>query len=206
MTAPSIHALGDRALASILRLDAEAGARASAWLSPLVLDVHVTTIDVHVTTVFSGDEIRIADAKEREQLTVDVELQGPPGALLRLALAPDDETLITTGEVRLHGDAAKLQALRRWLRSIDLDWEEWLATHFGDIVAHQMGNLVREVRRWAQHAHQDVTADISDYLVSEAEVAPPKWDVERWASAVDELRDDVARLEQRVERLRRAGS
>jgi ubiquinone biosynthesis accessory factor UbiJ len=194
----SANRLVNSALAALLRLDGDAFARSARWLAPLVLKVHVSGINLTVVLEFVADEIRVVPAAEGDELAADIELAGPPAALLRLAANPDDESLLSNADVKLTGDAGKLQALRRWMRSLDLDWEEWLASHVGDIAAHQIGNMARSTHRWATQTGRDLSADVSDYLLAEAEIVPPKWVVHEWTVAVDRLRDDVARLEQRL--------
>ena len=52
-------------------------------------------------------------------------------------------------------------------------------------------------------AGTSLLADVSEYLRYEAALTPRRVDAERFAHAVDDLRDDVERLEARVRRLER---
>ena len=59
----------------------------------------------------------------------------------------------------------------------------------------------------AARARSSFERDVGEYLVEESALAPSRAEVDEFATRVDDLRDDVARLEKRVQRLaaRRAG-
>lgn len=134
---------------------------------------------------------------------VDVEVSGPPFSLIGLLRGQDDVEQLGSGVVRVRGDAGRLQALRRALGRLDVDWEELLAGQLGDVVAHQAGNLARDAQRWWRRAAGDLREDLRDYLTEESAHLPRAVSVQSFLVEVDRLRDDVERLEQRIARLTR---
>ena len=135
----------------------------------------------------------------------DVTLRGAPLSLLRFALAGDREreALLLGGEVGLRGDVALATRLQRIAARMDLDPEEALARRIGDVPAHEIVRGARGLGGWMRDAGAALLADVSEYLHHEAALTPRREDVERFARAVDDLRDDVERLEARIAGLER---
>jgi len=103
--------------------------------------------------------------------------------------------------VRLSGAADVAEALAFVFRNLRWDVEEDLARWVGDIPAHR---LVRLGRRFAgelgESAHR-LAANIAEYASYESGLLADKDDIAAFATAVDILRDDLARLEKRIQRL-----
>jgi ubiquinone biosynthesis accessory factor UbiJ len=72
----------------------------------------------------------------------------------------------------------------------------------GDPFAHQVGNRVRAAGRWGQKT-RDPDHGLQEYLQEEAGLLPTRYEIEAFLSQVDILRDDVERVEARIERLTR---
>ena len=90
------------------------------------------------------------------------------------------------------------------LASFDIDWEELLSQYLGDIAAHQIGNVVRDVSGWAEEARHTLAQDTVEYLRNEAAILVETREIAEFVDAVDALRSDVDRLEARLQRIARA--
>lgn len=99
------------------------------------------------------------------------------------------------------GDPALLATLDRVFRQLDWDVEADLAPWVGDAAAHRLHALGRDALAGLAHAASGLGHSASEYLVEEAEVMARAVDVARFNRGVDELADDVARLEARLRRL-----
>ena len=86
---------------------------------------------------------------------------------------------------------------------MDIDIEEAIAQRVGDIPAHEFMRGMRGLGGWMRAVGAALLADVSEYLRYEAAMTPRAEEVERFAHAVDEIRDDVERLEARIGRLER---
>lgn len=156
------------------------------------LMLHFVAEGVVVRRPRSGDEPDTPGA--------DVQVRGTPLALARLAReGGTDPTL--GGQVRIHGDIDVAQRLSRALASLEVDWEELLSRLTGDVAAHQIGRAVRGAGSFAERARSGFERDLGDYLSEEAALTPRRDELERFGAEVDVVRDDVERLEQRVQRL-----
>ncbi len=131
----------------------------------------------------------------------DTVLSGRPLALLQLAQHSDASSLLFKGEVRIHGDIELGQRFKAILQHAQIDAEELLAKVSGDVIAHQAGVLWRECQRWWQGSRARLAQDVVDYLQYEQQAIPQREHVNRFTTGVETLRDDVARLAARIERL-----
>ena len=135
----------------------------------------------------------------------DVVVTGSLLSLARLA-GPDGNSAIRDGAVDLTGDAALAQQFQTLLRYGRPDFEEELSGAVGDVVAHTVGEFARSVGRWGKEARSTLRQNVSEYLQEERKVVPSRYETEGLRKNVETLRDDVARLEARLNRLDAARS
>jgi ubiquinone biosynthesis protein UbiJ len=107
-------------------------------------------------------------------------------------------------EVAVTGDAAFAAALHGVLQALRWDVEEDLSLVVGDVAARRIVAWGEALRAWQRAAADSLAANIAEYLVEERAVLMSRSEVADWAGEVDRLRDDVERLDKRVDRLRRS--
>lgn len=132
----------------------------------------------------------------------DTTLQGSVLAISRLGAADEGQGAFFSGEVELLGDVEKGERFKRLLRLTRPDWEEALSRFAGDGPAHGLSWLTRSLRQGITRGLKSVGLNIAEYLQYERRTLVEPEAVANWAEEVDRLRDDVARLEARVRRLR----
>lgn len=135
----------------------------------------------------------------------DVTLRGTLPAFVRLAAGGSAAELMATTELTIEGDLDLGRRFQRFLAGIHIDWEEQAARVIGDIAAHKLGNVARDLAAWRRHATQALSADITEYLQEESRVLAPSTRVDTFLRAVDQLRADADRLEARVRQLQVRG-
>jgi ubiquinone biosynthesis protein UbiJ len=133
---------------------------------------------------------------------VDTTLRGAPFAMLRMGTGRTGEGMFRGG-VEIDGDVELGTQFQHIFERLDIDWEEHLSRLTGDIVAHQLGNTVRNLLAWGERSADHLGEDIADYLQEERDVLPVDWEVEGFIEGVDTLRSDVDRIAARVKRLQR---
>lgn len=132
---------------------------------------------------------------------VDVHISGAPVTLLGILLWQGEATLSNNPEVTISGEMNLAQQLLQLLKRLDIDWEEQLAQRLGDFPAHKLGTLFRQCQTYANTRFDNLQLNISEYLQEETRHLPSRAEMETFLNAVDTLRDDMERLEQRVQRL-----
>lgn len=118
-----------------------------------------------------------------------------PGLMLRLA-ARDERAW---REIDISGDTDLASAIHHVARNLRWDAEEDLSRVFGDVAAHRMAQAGRTLQRWGAQAADNTARTFAEYWTEEQPLIASAHDLEEFSRAVDQLRDDTARLEKRLE-------
>ncbi|MCF8177393.1 MAG: hypothetical protein K9J74_02705 [Sulfuritalea sp.] len=102
---------------------------------------------------------------------------------------------------RIEGSAEFAEALGFVIRNLRWDAEEDLSKVVGDIAAHRIMTGTREFAGWQKQAAQNFAENLAEYFTEEQPLIARQADVEEFSAEIDRLRDDVARLEKRLQRL-----
>jgi len=192
----------EAALNRYLALDPE-GARGLAPLYGRIIGIEIQGLGAQVTLVPGPDRVQVFGVYDA---TPDCLIRGAPLALLRMMTAEQKDAEISKGAVEIEGDSTIAHDLAKALGGLDVDWEEQLARLVGDPIAHPVGQGVRGLAQWGRRSADVLTADLREYLEEEARLLPTRYELSDFLAQVDALRDDVERLEARVQRLAPAGS
>lgn len=133
----------------------------------------------------------------------DTTIRGSPLALLRMSSTTPGEGLFS-GEVTIDGDVETGQKLQKILHSLDIDWEEHISRITGDVVAHQIGNTMRDIAAFGRNALTTFGLNLGEFLQEERQVLPVYAQVAAFVDDVDALRAAADRLEARIKRLHHA--
>ena len=131
--------------------------------------------------------------------TANVTIRITPGLGLRLA-ARDPSVW---NDIPVEGEAALAASLQHVARNLRWDVEEDLSKVMGDIAAHRVVESGRKLHDWGRQSVENVARSFSEYWTHEAPLVTSRHEVEQFVREVDALRDDLARLEKRIEGLGR---
>ncbi len=130
-------------------------------------------------------------------------LRGSPLALTRLGMAQEqgiDE--LFSGQISIHGDIELGRRFGKILGALEIDWEEQLATHVGDFVAHDIVSGIRCIADQGRRTAESLGQSLAHYIQAEAKLLPERREIEEFVARVDALREDFDRLQARIDRLR----
>jgi len=130
----------------------------------------------------------------------DVVITGSIITLARMA-GQSGEAAIRDGSLDLTGDAETAKEFQQLLAFAKPDVEEELSGIVGDVTAHRLGEIARSVGRWGRDARSTMGDNIREYLQEESRDAPSRYELDAFSSNVSTLRDDVDRVEARLNRL-----
>jgi ubiquinone biosynthesis protein UbiJ len=126
----------------------------------------------------------------------------PPSLLPRLAL--HDER--AHADIRNEGDAAMLAEIFFLFGNLRWDAAEDLSRVTGDVAAERIVQAVQGGRQQLHDAALNLSQAAAEYLTEEHPLLVKPAQVAGFVQQVDTLRDDIARLEQRVARLKSSGN
>jgi len=142
----------------------------------------------------TGETLRVT----RDSATAaEAELVGGPLSLMGLVgNAPED--ILQRGDVKIRGDAQLAQKFRELALLLRPDVEEELSQVIGDVPAHQIGRFTRAAFGWGQNAAQTTVRNVAEYLAHESQHLVPRAEGDQLLKGVDTLREDVDRIEARI--------
>ncbi|HAI97398.1 MAG TPA: sterol-binding protein, partial [Methylococcaceae bacterium] len=157
-----------------------------------VVALHFQQLDFSLFIVITADGLDIRDVFESE---VDTTISGSPWALAVMGLSESSTSSLFSGDVVIQGDTELGSQFQTFLENIEVDWEEPLSTITGDVVANQLGNVVRDLSVWVQETTKTNGLNVSEYFREEQRMLPSRFEVNKFKRSIDELRLSVDRLE-----------
>jgi ubiquinone biosynthesis accessory factor UbiJ len=129
--------------------------------------------------------------------TPDVEIALPAEAPLA-ALQGADAAM---KRAHINGSVEFADTLGFVLRHLSWDVEEDLSRVVGDVAAHRIAETLRTLTAWQKQAARNLAENAAEYLRDETGMLPAPQEIAVFSTEVDRLRDDLARLEKRLQRL-----
>lgn len=191
----TIERLAQRAVNRTLRLDPDARRRFGELDGKTIL-IEIAAQGAPLRIYMSPTTDGISVQREHDRVP-DVTISGTLSTFLRQwRSGPGVSDALT-----IRGDIELGQRFQRALSAFDPDWEEGIAGALGDVPAHQLARFARAARTWVRRAAATLGRDGAEYLEEEALILAKRERVADFLRAVDELRADADRLEQRLRRL-----
>jgi len=147
---------------------------------------------------FHGGGVRVLTDEAPEP---DVSVRGSLATLMRLAWTVSRSDSGIPQGLTVDGDTELLRRFNRLLAQVGFDPEEFAARFVGDAAAHRLHQGLQTLFGWGKRSADTLALDTAEYLREETRDLARAGDVADWADAVDDLRDGVARLEARLQRL-----
>ena len=144
----------------------------------------------------TGNSLRVTCGN----LPADAEVIGGPLSLLALGGSTADAA--ARGEVEVRGDAELAQKFHELARLLKPDPEEELSVLIGDVAAHRLGRLARGALDWSRNAAATLLQDAGEYFSHERGDLVSRQEGEQFLRGVDALREDLDRIDARLELLR----
>ena len=168
-----------------------------AALQGKVIAFELTDLDLTLYLFPHTEGIQVKYLYEGKADTI---LQGDTLAFVNMSLGDATESFFS-GEVRIKGDIELGQHFKRILDQLDLDWEEWLSSFTGDLVAFKTGSIIRSFNSWGKDVINILELDAREYIQDEGQLSPHSIELEDLGKNISQLRDDTARLEARLSRI-----
>lgn len=131
----------------------------------------------------------------------DTMIRGKLFNLIRAGAGKASTRALFNEGITISGDTRTGEAFRDVLKELDIDWEEQLSAVLGNRIAPPLTHQFKKFLKASKESLRSLRGNISEYLHYESQQLPPKQAVETFMAEVDLLRNDVDRLEARINRL-----
>ncbi|MBA2648366.1 MAG: SCP2 sterol-binding domain-containing protein [Legionella sp.] len=160
-----------------------------------VLKMIIAPLDVSFYIQFA-DEIVLLDTFDG---LVDTTIQSTPIGLIRLSLLPASQARsLFNKDIRISGNIELGQQVKKLFDELDIDWEGHLAHFTGDVVAYQIGSLMRKGLAFKKQIDTSMRLNMTEYLQEELRILPSEMELEDFFNDVDTLVLDTERLEAHI--------
>lgn len=193
--APLLRLL-ESALNRVLALDSSA-AQALLALEGKSVALRLKPWPAPVQIAVSGGRLVASDSA-----APDLAITASPGALLALA-AERGGFQLPAGRVDISGDADLARRIQKLLAGLDPDWDRPFAQFFGEVAGHQIAKGLRGALGWGRATAKAMLLNSTEYLREESRDLIAPGELADFIDDVDRTRDDVERLEARIERVAR---
>ncbi|WP_216027007.1 SCP2 domain-containing protein [Aestuariibacter sp. A3R04] len=109
--------------------------------------------------------------------------------------------LIQEGKLTVEGELAVAQQASGLFQGLSIDWEEVVSQYTGDVVAHTLFASANRVHQTMLSVVNNAKAGLGNALTEEKQIAAPALAVTHFCDQVSDLRDDVERLQAKLNKL-----
>lgn len=193
----SLKAL-EKAINYALSLDRESCIKLKD-LEDKVIELIITPLNVHFFIQFKQLEMRLLSSYSEKPDTI---IHSSPLGLIRLSFLPTSKARsLFNDKIRLSGDVELGQQVKQLFDELDIDWEGHLALFTGDVVAYQLGKIVKKGISLKNNLSNGFKNNLVDYIQTESRLLPAKEEVLDFFNDLDELQLDVERFEARLNKM-----
>ena len=187
----------ENAINGLLALD-ENSRQNAAPLSGKTLKIELSDLNLSFFLSISGrQDILIMSYGENP----DVVIRASSINLAKMSTLEDANRMVLNQDVNISGDVATVSKVQEFFASVHIDWEEHLSRLTGDLIAHKISSGLRAGASWLRNSVKSLSSDISEYARYEAEWMPDSHESDGFIKQVNQLRNDVDRLEAKMKRL-----
>lgn len=187
-----------KAINQALSLDDTRTAKIQA-LHGKVLEIIISPLNVHFFIRFMDRELQLLPSHNEPPQTI---IHSSPLGLIRLSVLPASKVRsLFNDAIKISGDVALGQDVKRLFDELDIDWEGHLAHFTGDVVAHQIGSFVRKGLSFKQQINASMRQNITAYVQDEQRLFPSREETNDFFNDVDEVSLRVERLTAHINQL-----
>lgn len=170
-----------------------------AALSGKTLEIVIAPLNANFFMQFSTNELLLLARFDGHPDTI---IHSNPIGLIRLSILPASKARsLFNDKIRMSGDIELGQKVKQIFDELDIDWEGHLAHFTGDVVAYQIGSLVRRGLSFGKSLDRSMRESMSEYIQEELKILPARNELESFYREVDQLALDTERLQAHINHL-----
>ena len=109
-------------------------------------------------------------------------------------------------KLEIAGNGDKAMGLLSFIAGLNLDWERYMAEYIGDGLANIAAKIFNSGVDVLSSVAKNTSYNVADFLTDEIAMVPMQAEVDDFCAGVTTARDDVARLEARMQSLLAEGN
>ncbi|MGQ3889636.1 ubiquinone biosynthesis accessory factor UbiJ [Legionella sp. CNM-1927-20] len=161
-----------------------------------VIEIIIAPLNVNFFITFKEEQLCLL---ERVTNAPDTIIHSNPLGLIRLSFLPASKARsLFNDKMRVSGDIELGLAIKRLFDEMDIDWEGHLAQFTGDVIAYQLGSMIRRGVEFKRQLSASLQNNMTDYLQEELRLFPTHEEVENFFTDIDHLVLDVERLHAQI--------
>ena len=132
----------------------------------------------------------------------DVQISGSLISFTNL-LRDNSSDALRDGSIGINGDVAVAQKFQKLFEMIKPDIEEELSHIVGDVMANNIVKFSKKTGDWMLNTRDILQENIKEYLQEEIKLMPSKYEFNFFSKEVSKIRDDIERLEKKINEFQR---
>jgi ubiquinone biosynthesis protein UbiJ len=159
------------------------------------IEIKVTDAPIHFYVLPHNRGIQLQSYYEGP---VDTLFSGNLQQFRRMLIADDKTSQLFGNSIEITGDIKLASKLQRILANTQIDWQGLTANITGDLIAHQLAELVNTGNAQMKRTQQSLGLNITEYLQEEIHMLPSGIEVTGFIQDVDETNRATQRLDARL--------
>lgn len=161
------------------------------------LDITDWRLEFFIIPNHNGIELRAKISGE-----ADTVITGKLNNLIQISLSKDKKSAMRQHNIQFSGDAHTGIAMQQILSHVDIDWEEHLSRLVGDTSATLISKSINTALNLGRSILDSIKRNTEEYIHHEARLCPKREDLEFFYHDISTLRNDVDRLEAKLNLIR----
>ena len=187
----------------LIKINSQIATRTSAkkiseQLEGKILSIHIKNTSRFFNVIMNSNELNSHTITEN----YDVQISGSLISFAKL-LRNNSSDALRDGTISINGDVAVAQKFQKLFAMIKPDIEEELSHVVGDIMANNIVKVSKKTGDWIQNTRDILQENIKEYLQEEIKLMPSKYEFNLFSKEVSKIRDDIERLEKKINEFQR---
>lgn len=187
----------NRAINKLISYDPKAAKKLNT-LSGKAIRIVIEPIKLSFELVIEQDTIQVCQDAGRP---VDTTISGKPSALFAMST---NQHVPGLDGVQIQGDASSGQFVVDFLKQLQPDWEDAWCDLLGEGPGYQVSQFLQSMKANSSRLFSSLRRNTREYLLEENRELISNEEMDDFLDAVDDLRADVARIEQRITQLKQS--
>lgn len=158
--------------------------------------IEISNLNIEIWCLVNNTQIKLSLMPCDKEASV--KLIGTSSDYIKALLSKSKNPMDKFKGINISGELETAQILQNIISNLDIDWEEHLSKYTGDIAANEIGKFVEKTKNKIKNVSAEILGMTEEYIKYEKRLVANKTNITKFITEVDELRDNVERLEARI--------